>query len=288
MILLKQGGANFDGYGYLVSKFAETNLKLNENIINDDIIKMQKLLANGAFNKSDKSNIKGIITYLTKLRSKITNGVYQFTWMFEEFRTRAYPFDLRQFEEYKVNAVDYIELDSRSLIKADYSEVFEIIAFEMMYRDLGLTMKEMEDNLAHIGIATVVDSIELTKFIEEPALKLSQVLRIGDCPYASQDGSLAWDYFGLKATCSNNAFTSGKYKDCVGLSINIAISLINKSILENLIDRSDGVDICALNSNGFYYRIKGIDELDIKSIFEPVIVRAFGRKFEVKPKITIF
>lgn len=286
MILIQQDCNDFGNIGSTVAKLGETELPLNLGMIDDDIKKLEVMRCN-PHNSRDKQNINNIINYLKRLKSKIDDeGNYKFTWCFEDFSICSYPLDLRCIDEYKILATDYIELQSSALVKVDYHDVFEAIAFDMMYRDLDHTMEEIEDKLSDIGIATITPVSKLIDLMDgESPLRLSKVLRIGDSPYASDDGKLSWDYF---STAADEAFTSHKYCDCVGRSVDVAIVHLVKDIIDKFNEKSIKFKICALNETGLYFMVDETYKSNVQKVFDSVIVRAFGRKFEVQPKVTVF
>lgn len=284
MISIKQGYVDLIGIDALLYKYGETNLELNKALINEDIAKLKKLHAT-PYNKRDKKNLELIEKYLSRLSTKIDEtNTFNFTWMYENFKLTAYPFDLKHFVAYNIKATDYIELNEYSLVKVNYNKVFEIMAFDMMYRDLGITTELMEEKLYDIGITTIVPSEMITSIFNDSALTLSKILKIEDSPYASDNGKLSWDYFCVL----EEAFTSKEYKDCVGKSVDIAIAIISKSIINNFIKENIKFKICALNEDGLYFLISDYENKNLDNVFESVVVRAFGRNFEVKPEVTIF
>lgn len=289
MILIQQGMTDIGNLGSLVSKVSDTEIKLNTEIITEDIHKIENMMAS-AKNKSDKANMEGIVKYLKKLRSKVdSSGNFQFTWMLDKWKVRAYPFELRHFEPYKVQATDYIELNGSSIVKIDYRNVFEIIAFDMMYRDLGYDLEDIEKQLEHVGIAAVVGDNQIMPIMDgDSPVDLSKVFKMGDSPYASADCKMSWDYFGTAALPGEEAFDTGRYRDCVGRSIEFAICLILKELIERFNDNSLKFRICALNEDGLYFMVDNLNSVDIYNIIDSVVVRAFGRRFEVKPNIIVF
>lgn len=286
MILIQQDCNDFGNIGTTAARLGETELPLNLSMIDDDIRKLEVMRGN-PHNSRDKMNINNIINYLKRLKSRVNEeGNYKFTWCFEDFSLCSYPLDLKCFGEYKVLTTDYIELKGSALVKADYHDVFETIAFDMMYRDLDHTMQEIEDKLSNIGMATITPVSTLISLMDgESPLRLSKILRIGDSPYASSDGKLSWDYF---STAADEAFTSGKYCDCVSRSVDVAIVHLVRDIIDKFNENNIKFKICALNETGLYFIIDESSKSNIQRVFDSAIVRAFGRKFEVRPKVTVF
>ena len=157
----------------------------------------------------------------------------------------------------------------------------------MMYRDLGYTLEEIEKDLKDIGISTIYGSDRLYQYLGDEALKLSKIFKIGDSQYASEDGKMAWDYF-FTAIDEGSGFDSGYYREAVNRSIDVAIILIVKNLIENF--TTEGIKfqlLCAIE-DGIFLSINKLASLNIEDVIESAVIRTFGRKFEVVPKIEIF
>ena len=292
MVMLQQDTTNFSGYSSVLNKYGPTKLKVSCGLVEDDI-KRLRLMLDKAYNKSDKVNIQGIIKYLKSLSYNIDEDEMEFSWKLDKGVTKATPIGLEHFPTYGVRATDYILLEYNSMLKFDFTDLFKIIAFDMMHRDLGYETSEIDKKLDHIGIATIVDGKELIDFIntnDADVLDDSKVFKIGDSPYASLDGKLSWDYFGTAYQNSREAFQSGKYAECVGQSIDVAVSILNKNIIEKLAAANIKFSICHLSENGLFYLVEDsakIKELISSKYFESAVIRSFGRRFEIYPKISL-
>jgi hypothetical protein len=212
-------------------------------------------------------------------------------WKLEHWKLISDPIELYSFDPYNIRLTDYITLDDNKLIKIDYKDAFELIAFEMMHRDMGFDTWDIDDKLSDIGIASIANAKVVLDIMDDSALYCSKIYKIGDSQYATKDGEMSWDYFGTAYDKDETAFTSGRYLECVNRSIDMVICLITRSLIENFTSNSVKFDICALNEDGIYFLVDDT-KVNINNIIsntvESVIVRVFGRKFEVKPKITIF
>ena len=288
MVLLRQNDYELTGLTQAIQKLGTVEIDLNKQIIEEDLIKLSKLRQSPK-NETDLNNIDNISKYLKRLRSRISmNGKYHITWLYEDWQIKCYPLSLIDFKEYNIKASDYINITQNKLVKIDYSEAYQIIAFDMMFRDLGYTDASIEKDLEDIGLTVISPSSRIQSYIDEDALRLSKVFKIGNSPYANFDGSLSWDYF-YTAMDDGKPFYSKKYRDCVERSVNVAISIIVKSLLDNF--NSFNIDFrpCTFTEEGFYIFVdSSMSKEKLKSLLDNVIVRSFGRKFEVKPKIELF
>ena len=203
-------------------------------------------------------------------------------WRLDGYVLKYTTIELRHIPEYNIEMTDYISVDSGHLVRIDFKNVFEIIAVEMMYRDLGETMETMEEKLDDLGITGIYPASELLKHFDESALLLSKQFKIGDSPYAARNLSDNIEYFGTQR------FKTKYYRDIVGYSVKHALTIIAKSILSKLQASNIDYKLCSLNDNGVYF-ITNYANTDLDIILgDSVNIRAFGRRFEVKPKVTVF
>lgn len=290
MISIAQGSVDLGGYLAELTRLNGEAVCLNPKMIEDDIHKVEVYSKEKSVNSNDARNMKKIIKYLNVLLNAVNPINHQFvlSWEVNNKRTVSESVGLLHFPDYKVQTTDYIELGDKSLIRMDYRDVLEIIAFDMMYRDLGYSFQDMEEALKDVGIVAITPAARLLGLLDESPVSLSKHLRIGDSPYATCDGKMAWDYFGLAEQDGSSAFSSGRYIDCVGYSLDVALSIINMHILKTLHSANITVGLCAINENGIYYLADKLSSQKVADTADSVVVRAFGRRFEVIPKVEIF
>ena len=285
MITIKQDNKPLD-IDRILLKNGEISISLNEDTIKDDIEKYKeqyvKIKEKGRASKNHLENIEKIIKYLQGLLSKSQKDNLSIKWVVDKNIVKSYPIEIKSIPEYKLQATDYININQdEEIVYMDYTELADIIAFELMYRDLGETRETLENKLENIGIISVYDSNELTKYFEESPYALSKLLRIGKSPYKNTDNELL-SYFGDKA------FKTGRYLEPVRYSCMYAMTLIVEDILKSSIESSIKIRLCGICDTGIYI-IKSKEDKAIMNILQDnVCIRALGRKFEVKPKIAIF
>ena len=281
MIEIKQGTNKTDGLNTLLEKMECVDIPMNVDLIQYDINRLTRM-SESSENSNDKANISIIIAYLKKLMSKVENGVYQISWRFESYKISAYPLDLNHYAMYNVHTSDYIETDKK-IVRFDYTDVYQLIAFEMMHRDIGYETSEIEEHLKNVGITSINDVEIMQDYIAEDALKWSEALKIGDSPYATKDGMFSYDYF---YTDENKPFRSRKYKDCVSRSVDMALAIITNALIKKFISSKVYFKLCSVTKDGIYFILDNTD--NIEEYAESVAVRVFGRVFEVKPNIEVF
>lgn len=293
MVTIQQNGYDTSGIVDLINKYySKSRITLNRSLINEDLEKFKRELQE-AKGRVHRENVESIIRYLdTLIKCTNSKGEIELNWSANKYGIKCSPLELLHSIPYGIMCTDYIDVGTKSMIQVSYKSVYEGIAYDMMYRDLGETHQSMEDKLSDIGIATVYPISRLLEGLDgESPVAMSQYMKIGDSPYASDNGKLSWDYF-YSIVNSGGSFNTGKYRDCVGRSFDITSVIIAKLVLSSLLRVKLKAQLCAVNTDGIYLIVNDsldkLDSLDLNNLFDTVVIRAFGRKFETKPKVRIF
>lgn len=285
MIQIRQDEYSVKSLDQLIGKNTSTILDIDINSIKKDIDTLSKKL-NSPLSKFDKINIQSTIEYLNKLIKKVKNGKIELVWGLDDYILKSYPIEFRHIPEYNVEMADYIVTENKSMIRVAYPELLDIIALEVMYRDLGETFQSMEAKLKDIGITSIVNCNQLLRYFEDGAYILSKSLRVGDSPYCSFDGRAISEYFGRKE------FKTGRYRECIEYSVQHALVLILGKLTEKLTLNNINYKICSISDSGIYIMSEDKVQYDTNKIEnvlkEDVVIRAFGRQFLVNPVIDIF
>lgn len=285
MIELIQSKSNMLEISNLITKVSEISLHVNKELIESDIERLKKEL-NETNNKFNILNIKALIKYLKKIL-KYTNedSVFEIGWNIDKDNLPCtYPLKLFNEPLYKVDVCNYIELDDNEhIVEIDTTEVADIIAFEIMFKDLGETHDSIEHLLRYSSVVGLESSSTLTDFFNENGDKvyeLSKSMKIGETPYYSPELNKVHDYFHSKT------FKTSEYREVVKYSCTYASAIIANNIVKNA--THNGLDIKMLMVNDT--QISFIINTDIDNcnkLLDEIYVRAFGRKFVVKPKISL-
>ena len=295
MISIKQTGYDLTGLTDILSKQSELSVSLDKFSIDDDLYKIREQMKN-PYNKRDKNNLITLEKYLNTLKKIVekSDNTINLEWKLGKTGISCSPIELLHFKQYGIIATDYLILGDKHLVQVSYKDVYETIAYEMMYRDINNeTHRDMENRLSNIGITTVVpSSIILNNLNGDSAIDMSQYMKIGDSPYASEDGKLSWDYF-YSVVNDSGAFSTGRYRECVDRSFSITHMILVKETFISLKKQKIQAQLCAINTDGIYIIMNTDDISKLKQLnerlnFESVSIRAFGRKFEVKPKVSVF
>lgn len=280
MINIQQDTADISGVEQLLNKNGDINLTLDIDEIEKDI---NILMEKEPISRVDKKNINLVIAYLDNLIKRADGNNILLTWIMEDGLLKSYPVEFIHIPEYNIEMTDYIHINNGYLVRVDYKNVYNIIALDMIYRDLGESMESMETKLDNLGITGIYPDNELLKYFDENIYELSKQLKISDSPYASKDKKNNIEYFGRKR------FDGKYYRDMVEYSIKHALTIITKSILFKLSGFNIDFKLFSISDSGVYFITTYEDKKLVEStVSESIVVRAFGRKFEVKPRITMF
>lgn len=281
MIQIQQDMPSVGNLESIVNKYGETQMIIDTDSVKSDIEALEQKQSK-PLSRIDKKNIKEVKEYLEKLLNKTVDSKLEIIWSVDNYILKTYPIELLHIPEYNIEMSDYISASEGHLVRVDFREVLEIIAIEMMYRDLDETMESMEQKLEHLGITGMHPASELLKHFEDNAVNLSKILKVGSSPYSVSDTKLSFEYFGTKE------FKSNFYRDNVGYSIKHALAILTQAILDKLVTNNVNFNLCSVTTSGIYFIAQECD-VDIYNILdEHADVRAFGRRFKVKSKVTIF
>lgn len=269
------------------NKMEEIQIIMNKDIIKKDLAKLKEYSDNPK-NRYDKANIKGLITYLEKLLKNINEeGVYEMCWGTKNDLPISYPLQLINEKNYNINTSNYIEIgEDEKIIEIDLTELADIIAFEMMARDLGETHESIEELLKDCGLIAIEDSKLLTDMFKangDKVYQLSKTMKIEDTPYFSSETMKVNDYFSSKQFKANN------YREVVEYSCRYANTIIANSILKNSIHNNLNAKIVMINATEITLLANIDNEFNIeKKLLDDISIRTFGRWFSIKPKISVF
>lgn len=272
----------------LLIKYGNTTLDFNRQVIEDDIKRIKQgaqiTAGKGILSKGiDAKNVSSITSYLERIIKKSENGPVTIGWGLDGNIINSYPIEMKVIPEYKVCSVDYINLKNEQVVYLDYTELANIIAFELMYRDMGETHSTMEEKLADIGIVSVYSGKALTKHFSEKVYELSKLMHVADSPYLVEGSGTITDYFGAKE------FKSKSYKEVVSHSCRSAMSFIVEALLKKCAGNNIKFKLCGVFDTGIYLLVSSqVDSYIKQQLKETVYIRTFGRKLEVSPKIQVF
>lgn len=271
----------------LCSNFMKTEeiaIHMNREILEHDIARIKQLKPKNIF---DRENLKAIKKYLNKLLEHINaDSIFEMCWNTDGDLPYCYPMNLINEEVYGINICNYIELNAnQNLLEIKYKNLADIIAFEMMYRDLGESHESIEDLLKDCGVLGYQPCSLLTDMFKECSdniYQLSQSMKIDDTPYYMFEEKKVRDYF------SSKLFKKDYYKDVVNYSCKYALTIIANELLKKSIAHNIDMKPVMLSTTTVAFIVNGSSNESIKhDILEDVSIRVFGRRFTVDPTVQI-
>ena len=185
--------------------------------------------------------------------------------------------------------------DGLCAVNVNLIDIANIIAYELVHEDLCETFESMEKKLQDVGVGKVHEADKITKwFNDEDILKIAKELLIGDSPYADYDSHFINDYFNVNRfpIYTNNSISSSRvnkhnhYKEVIEYSCKHAMSIIICSIIKTIARSEMNVVVTGYDEYTICAVVSDNDKEEFPKILNDIVIRAFGRKFRVEPKIT--
>ena len=284
MILLRQDSKiDKQKLESLLHKYGKLTYNFSTQLISDDIDKMTEL-ENNAHTAHRLENTKRTKGYLEGLYKKASNGEFKAEWVLSGNKISALPVEIRKIKMYDIRATDYIIKKNEAIMYLDYTELLNIIAFEISYKDFGVNEEDIEDKLKDIGIITQYKSEVLKSVLTECGTFDKMLnMRVEDTIYMSSDKKSLYTYY------MDKVLSDKTYRKVAEETAYTTMSIITQNLLSRASSLGLGIklggvfedSIVIILPDGRNARIES--ELNIS-----VIVRAFGRKFVVEPKIQVY
>lgn len=267
--------------GAYLEKLGKTKYNLDCESIGDDIKKLKDRRVGLKGNKL--INIDRVIKYLELLLKEAKKGEFSSMWVLNGNKVESIPIEIRDVKMFGINVNDYIRVGDKRIITIDYSSVLDLMTFEISYRDFGYTMDEVEDKLKGLSSLAVYPMSKIEELLDKNEYEVGLSLMVEDTPYISVDISGnnkndMYDYFG------NLVDESKYYTNMLKSSRDIIMSIILTNILGRILEAGKGVEILGVFESGISLRV----DSDISKLIDTVVIRVFGRKFEVEPKVEIY
>jgi hypothetical protein len=286
MVTIEQG-MKIDNTSYKsILKQEDVNIKVNSSMVEKDISRLNDM-------KSATNNIYDIVNIKRVLEA--LNGVYEWIsadneidikWVLKNGRLETDPINIKNIEEYNIDINNYIEVeDDTEVIEVDTSDVLKMIAFEMMYRDIGEDNKSIEELLSKCSILGVNKDNPLIEYINnehKEILRLTDVLRIDQSPYCCGNGKIR-NYYCTKV------YKSDGYREVTRDNNYITNVIIANEILAQSNKNKIGIKLVSISNRKIIFIIRDEDkEVIMKTIPDKVNLRVFGRIFRVGLKINLY
>lgn len=273
---------NENSYGALL-KAEPFELNMNIETINRDIARLENQLSK-AKNKYNIKNLKYIIKYLNRTKSKIEDGKIEMCWNIDNGRLMSYPTEIKTHAEYKIDASEYVELHNEKMIILDFIDIINIMSFEYIYRDLGYSHHDIEDILESLGITGTVSPKIFIDYFKDEELEpyyLSKQSRIEDSPHINKESHKIKNYY------NNKEFNTDSYMEVIMDSAKLTLDIIAAEIVKQLAKKNIDNKLVSIGETTIVLNIKDNTDANVKELLSDISFRVFGRNFEVLPKITI-
>lgn len=278
-----------------ILKSSNIKVTVNKNIINSEIKRLQSEI--GKYNnKIDDNNIKILVSYLTKIKRAADSETSELSlhWGVNSDGTlKSTPIHFINEPAYGIDVNSFIELGPhQQLISIDISAMAEVIAFDMINRDLDETHASIEEVLDSCSIVSPNNvDVLLDKFKEngDKMFECSQYMRIGDSTFLNKNDNLMYNYFMTR----NYEFdkSSSTYKEPVKNSCMLAAGIYAAQLIYNISKCKIECGLTEITPNRITLLLdKESDPLfDFKEkAFEGIILETFGRKFNIIPNVMVY
>lgn len=229
-----------------------------------------------------KKELEEMNKVLSGIQTNCRNGSIPILWFCADGLARSYPCELQNFEEDGIDCTNYIiRPENSTVIRVTYDDLDNIIAFEMMNKDLGFQHRKIEELLENVGIMTENPASILLDIIgDNEPYKYSKVYKIGKQAYWNEDEGVMYDYF------QTMTFNTKYYKIPVEYSCRHALQFVLDRLLDQLRQESVTFSLCGLDDRSitFLIDLKNKQAFE-KVVLEPVTIRSFGRMFNTQAKI---
>ena len=274
-----------------LSKFSNS-ICLDINSINNDINKLEQIKQTVM---SDKKNLGQLLDkirdtkrYLESIKSLAeTNDNVTLNWVISDNMIKSTPinFNVINLGKAEINTTDYIVLNDTRLICVDLSNLLSLIAFEIVHRDLGLTDRDIEENISNkSNIIGINDSAVFNEYIDNRFYEKALLLRVDDTAYKNILDNKLYSYYG------DAVGKSDYYKDVLIQTYKKTMSIVLEYLLNILNDMSLNLQFIGITNSRIYFldlsksnndSIKLRDKVDIN-------IRVFGRNFKAYTDIDIY
>lgn len=236
---------------------------------------IKRMICGASQNRQKK--LKQVLKVLKLISSNQRNKTIPILWYCNNGLVGQYPIELQNFEDEGIDCMDFVIRPNNAIVaRIKYEQLTNIIAFEMMHKDMGYSHRDMEEILKDYGIITQHQANVLEKLVklEEP-YKMSKIYKINKSNYRQEEDNAIFDYF------QNTLFYTDCYEKPVEYSCRYAISFILDNLLDLLREYNVPFTLCASDDISITFLIdKDKAKEFMKAATEPITVRAFGRLFD--------
>lgn len=267
----------------LLNKYTRGYYLLDIETIKKDYARFTELKKQSQ-KKKEKQELEQVCNYLNELLVTSNNQAIQATWFVADDKILTTPVIFKNFEQYGIDTINYILKRDDRTVKISYRDLWNVLALQMGHRDLDFSTKEIDSALTDkkITLHGLSDISILYELTTRNAYDELINLRIDQTPYhiAGKNGKYFINYF-------SKPLEGDTYKEALGSTIAQAFVIIIEQILEQ-IPTSANLELLGIIDDNIYFNTDmPIDEV-MHYLANDLLVRAFGRNFEIIPSVTIY
>jgi len=287
---LYQNNFKIDSVMNMAEKKTQVEIPVDLDLIKEDKKAYRDKYERSNKNKYDRENLLSIVNYLEKLTSIVYNNKIELTWGISKKLNLPItkPVILYKEKTYSFDALAYYLIEPFiSYVDVNLYGLAELIAFEIIFRDLGETNSSIEELLHNCGIIGVSDGDLLLKYFADKGYKPyedSMVMKIEDSPYIIRDNGALKDYFGSRS------IKTKYYRDIVEYSCMLASTIVADNILKNAANKSINIQMLAILPTCVRFLVgeSVSEECILRDLIGKIDIRIFGRRFRLSNNVAVY
>ena len=227
-------------------------------------------------NGTRREYLKFMQRQIQNLSNNCRGGTVPILWYCNNGLVGSYPIEIMNFQEENIDCMELIKLPKNSsAIRIQYDQLADIIAFEMICKDIGYTHKRIEEELHGTGIITNNSADKIKSLIgNNKPYEISRELSIKNSGYFSEEDGMIYDYFQYMS------FSTPTYREPVEYSCRHALAFILNEMLDKLKEKDIPFTLCAVEDKSITFIVDKRKQKEFISIAEETVtIRAFGRLF---------
>ena len=297
MIQLKQGKVTASDkliQNVFNNKLVEFEVEADVAKVKADIEKLKKLKSD-VKNRINEKNIDICIKELERLEKLIDKETHKIEigWSTKDGLAYSYPFNMITDRGYEIDCEKYFKAgEKQKLLELDYSQLSQIIAFELISEELGESIESIDELTETAGMGSINEASMLTDNFEDDMIELSKVFKIGISPYITGDKEYIEDYFNRKKFKLKTYFkfkhdkeAVESYRDVVKYSCKYALSVIAATMIDKILSLGYvGVKLIGISDSKilFVYEDKEDVGYDLKDYIDnDIVIRSFGKLYRI-------